>query len=406
MKRNILMISLFIFIFPLMVNAETIEYNICKNGCEYSDFISVGRNIYETSNLSDKDIVIKITDSETYEWPEYEVDFGQSNNRIKSISIDGGNCNISYYNNPTISFFADEVNIKNVRFSDVVNFLMHDSKRVKITSSQIRGIAFEYLNDDGTFNDEEINISDVFEIDNSSYNHLKMLGFAGKIKIQDMDFTDQVVMPMGGTINIYNSNVKKVLNFPAYAKVDTNIYNTKIDGLKYTRVVSEDDEAYLDFMNFFDTYDPSVLKYDIYEANGDAFMLSPSNVSNTMVYYDSDVSSKPSNELNLTDYLDYYTDDKEINSFVETSSVASIKGTKLKALKPGNTKVQVTTDDGHIVYNINLTVEKETIPEKIDKMTIKVPITGSKLKLWVLIVGGILLGIVGTCLCMLIKRKK
>ena len=74
--------------------------------------------------------------------------------------------------------------------------------------------------------------------------------------------------------------------------------------------------------------------------------------------------------------------------------------------KVGKTKLILNADEEHFLYNINLVVEKETIPEKIDKMTIKVPITGSKVKAWILIVGGILLGIVGICVYMLIKRKK
>ena len=62
---------------------------------------------------------------------------------------------------------------------------------------------------------------------------------------------------------------------------------------------------------------------------------------------------------------------------------------------------------GNDIYIIKLIAEeKETIPEKIDKMSIKVPITGSKVKAWVMVVSITLLGIIGICCYMLVKRKK
>ena len=42
----------------------------------------------------------------------------------------------------------------------------------------------------------------------------------------------------------------------------------------------------------------------------------------------------------------------------------------------------------------------------IEKKTIKVPITGKEVKMWIIAVSVILLIVIGACVCMLIRRKK
>ena len=148
----------------------------------------------------------------------------------------------------------------------------------------------------------------------------------------------------------------------------------------------------------------SELNYDIYDM--DLTNMGDQLKSITTIYFDKEAKLKPGDTLNLVNYLDYYTEDKEIEYTIDDKNIAKIENKELSALKEGSTKVTVTTDDGHVIYRINLVVEKESIPEKIDKMTIKVPITGSKIKAWVVIVSALLLAVTLVCSYMLIKRRK
>ena len=128
--------------------------------------------------------------------------------------------------------------------------------------------------------------------------------------------------------------------------------------------------------------------------------------SNTTVYFDKELKIKPSDKIKLTEYLDYYTDDKEINYTIEDETIAKIENKELIGLKEGQTNVTVTTDDGHVVYRIKLNVIKETIVEQIENKTIEIPPAGIKIKLWVLVSVILLFGIIGVCIYILIRSKK
>ena len=81
MKKNLLLFFLIILI-PYGVHAESITYNVCKEGCEYDSMQDVFRLIHnQDSRIADpneekKDIYIIIKDGETYnvdfsEFPSY-----------------------------------------------------------------------------------------------------------------------------------------------------------------------------------------------------------------------------------------------------------------------------------------------------------------------------------------------
>ena len=61
----------FLFILMPIVKAETITYNVCKSGCEYSDLNTVFANIIaidnNTNEENDVSVVINISDSESYQ---------------------------------------------------------------------------------------------------------------------------------------------------------------------------------------------------------------------------------------------------------------------------------------------------------------------------------------------------
>lgn len=78
----------FLFIFMPIVKAETITYNICKSGCEYSDLNALKDEINNISD--DDDVVIDFLDNETYD--ASNITF--KNYRIRSLSINGNGASI------------------------------------------------------------------------------------------------------------------------------------------------------------------------------------------------------------------------------------------------------------------------------------------------------------------------
>ena len=245
-----------------------------------------------------------------------------------------------------------------------------------------------------------------FVCENSTFVHDLTIN-SSEVNITNCNLQSLLVSDI--SMEVRNSKLKKIVNGNINKNSTINIYNSTFNSLRYNNQNISMDEL-IEWENLEDSYDSlyfapdfEKIDYDIYDMSIDNYS---HGISNTTVYFDKEATVKVGNKLNLVNYLDYYTEDKEIEYTIEDESIAKIENKELIGLKEGSTKVTVTTDDGHIVYRINLIVEKESVPEKIDKMTIKVPITGSKLKLWVLIVGGILLGIALICVYMLIKRKK
>ncbi len=394
MKKYIYLI-LSLLLIPIMVNAETLTYEVCESECEYTNLGDVENAIYSISDLTDKDIVINVNSDIT---TRYSLHIGDIAN---SVTINGNNHD---FNNTYFNLYSKQIEISdcnNLREIDFAN-----SAKINIKNSNIKGILLYYMDSNNQIKSEEINLSEIFDIDETSKNNLKALLLAGNFKIENMNFGDIVLIPAAGTIKIYNSQIGKILDYPMLGNITTNVYNSKFNSLKYVNITSREDVAMNEVEQFMESDNPksSLLNYDIYDMNFEEWN---GRVSvTTTIYFDKEAKLKPGDKLNLVSYLDYYTEDKEIEYTIDDESIAKIDNKELIALKEGNTKVTVTTDDGHVVYNINLVVEKETIPEKIDKMTIKVPITGSKVKAWVVVISVILLGVIGVCSYMLIRRKK
>ena len=390
MKKYIYLILSAILCVPFIVNAETLTYEVCESGCEYTNLWDVETAINNISDLSDKDIVINVNSDIAN-----SLSIGDFDNVPNSVTINGNNHDI---NSSYLDLLAKNITINNC--NNLQTLTVADSDKINIKNSNIKEIQYMSIDSNHQIKSDEINLLKKLNIDETSSNNLKTLFLLGNFKIENLDFKNIVLVPLVGTINIYNSKLNKIVNVPDRGKIIANIYNSTFNSLKYVNITSEEDTVASEFIQYVDnTLDSSVLSYDVYD-------LSAPEYSNTTVYFDKETKLKPNNKLNLVSYLDYYTEDKEIEYTIEDESIAKIENKELSALKEGSTKVTVTTDEGHVIYRINLTVEKETIPEKIDKMTIKVPITGSKIKAWVVVVSILLLGVIGVCSYILIKRKK
>ena len=385
-------ISLFIIgllIFPSFINAETITYNICESGCEYTSLESVETAINNTSDLSDKDIIININS----DYSNGYIYYSDTNNVIKSVVINGNNHSIK-----DMEIGAKSIEINNLNFNKGI--ALYNSQRIKLINSKINRLRIGCLQGSSPCK-ETLNIKDVLETDNISFNNIKTLMTMGNIKIENMNFVNKAIVNGGGLLTINNSQLGKVLNYPAMLFPKTDIYNSTFESLRYVNVTNEVD-GYNEYRDFFqsDGFNPSSLvSYDVYEFNSPTY-------GKITVYFDKEFEINPGEEIDLNNALDYYTSGKAIDYKINNEDIAKIENMKLKGLTGGKTRLTITTDDGHIVYRIWLKVKKEKVANKISKMVVKIPITGKKIKVWVVVVSILLLGVIGVCSYMLIKRKK
>ena len=383
----------------LNVKAEPMEYNVCKTGCEYNnlnEIISHGNagsytKLYDGMVRLYDGIIINILDNEQYEITTRYANKLSSGIIYNQFEINGINAK------PTIVVDNPE--------TGGINLIVANLKitSVNITGERGEGNTLDNINTlqkanlnflmglegNETINETPGNIT----IENADLYQLSIGQGSINGNIKNARIEEFLLAPIISDISIYDSEFKTISHFTSSTSI-LNIYNSTFEEFKYSEYDSNNDiQKYIDHITY------------VNRLNGIA-AFSYDGKYNTFVHFNKEAKLKPGDKLNLVDYLDYYTEDKEIEYTIEDESIAKIENKELIAIKEGSTKVTVTTDDGHVVYRINLVVEKETISEKIDKMTIKVPITGSKVKAWVVVISVILLGVIGVCSYMLIKRKK
>ena len=381
---------MFLLIFPVIVHAETITYDVCESGCEYENYWSVQSDINSLGDLSDKDIIININSDYT----DY-FNIGNESNMIKSLTINGNNHSIR-----SLDIYANNIIINGLIISEYSSFYSFEKLAVKNSNISQFGTFFTIGNQ---LNSNVISYNEVLEMDDESLDNVKMFGLAGNIKMENMDFKNKLVESMGGTQNFYNCQFGKLINVPQLS-IYENIYNSTFDSLKYINIKNEETEALDELNEYFSTFGEQILNYDIYDINATNMGLNGKSI--TTVYFDKELELKLNDKIDLTEYLDYYTNDKEINYIIEDESSAKIENKELIGLKEGQTNITVTTDDGHVVYKIKLNVIKETIVEQIENKTIEIPPAGIKIKLWVLVSVILLFGIIGVCIYILIRSKK
>ena len=80
---------LIVFLFPIIINAEAITYNICKSGCEYNDLETVSNEINSLTNVDD--VIVNFKDSELYDGNLYYI----SEHDLNSFTVNGNNSTIN-----------------------------------------------------------------------------------------------------------------------------------------------------------------------------------------------------------------------------------------------------------------------------------------------------------------------
>ena len=394
-----------LLLIPMLVNAETLEYNICKSGCEYSSFDEIRNHSNGILNevgeevFSTYDVIINFKDSETYEAEGFGYGI------VNSLTINGNNANI------TINSF--EINL--------INKVTLDSLNIKTKYFNILG---KY--DDSRLGNPEYNEykNNVFNINNCSINTNILYFATGVFNISNSSLNSFIAFNLLCDVNIENNSLS-----PIFAYIggddsiwyDTNIYinindlekNKKIVRTLYTE---ENMDVLLTKYPELNESDGELDKYFFIEVPLTEEHINNGITKTNNIFIKQEVSKIIKANTNISEFegefVNTYEDsigyddikDLSIEWKSENQSIAKLDNGVIIPVNPGN--VDLVGTRGNDIYTIHLTVEKETIPEKIDKMTIKVPITGSKVKAWVLIVGGILLGIIGICVYMLIKRRK
>ena len=366
MKKYIyLIISLLLL--PIIVKAETLTYEICKSGCEYSDLEALVSVISSASHGEDT-IIINFKDSEVYEkeGDQTVLIFGTS----KYLIINGNGATITNYkitaraknklefNDLNFGNFVDNDSIHNTNYSDYympdfhtsINFSLILRGDLEFNNCTIHSISISGLVGLSSLPFPSVKVS------NSKINYFKCMG---TYEIENSDiyyFAPMHKENYGGTIK--NSKLGIIVN-GKYDEGDAylNIYNSTFREFNYYNANHILEEG----MSFANEKQYGIID----NANNDTYSTAGNVI--TTIYFDKETKLKPSEKLNLVEYLDYYTEDKEIEYTIEDESIAKIENKELTALKEGSTKVTVTTDEGHVVYRINLTV-KSANAGKINKI--------------------------------------
>ena len=378
----------------MLVNAETLEYNICKSGCEYSSLEEITNHFEEIYNevgeevFSTYDVIINFKDSETYE----EGHFGYG--YVSSLTINGNNAKIT----------VDEVSFLNIKKVIFENLTITASSVVfvgKYDYSKLGNPEYnEYKNNVFNINNCSIKTNiwyfemGTFNISNSSLNGTAMCNL-----LSDVNMHKTSLMPfllLSGGEGAYDSNVylnmKYLDNDKDIIRLLPSEENANEIDARYPEV-NESVESNLDLDKYFFIESPLTEEY-----------INNGITKTNNIFIKQEVSKNIKGNTNISEFesefVNTYEDsigyddikDLPIEWKSENESIVKLENGVIVPVSAGN--VDLVGTRGNDIYTIHLTVEKETIPEKIDKMTIKVPITGSKVKAWVVVIGALLLGVI------------
>ena len=377
---------LFIFLLmPTIVNAKAV-FNICET-CEYTniddilDIVSNGiRNndpvlaINDDTNIYEE-VEINFLDNREYEINSNNANYASSFATVEKLEINGfDSSKTKIHINNNVFLVALNLKISNIETIGDIGFAVGNFFPNSIPISEKSSIEINNVKID----------SGIFFLLNNVNANIKNLD-TNVLYTQ----TGNYDVGVGGTsnISIIDSKISKIGNMSIVKSNSTiNVYSSDVNVDKYISLPAEELDDFSE--------------YDIMDVADDE------SIANTYVHFDIKRNIKPMESFNFLDLFKNIKEDKNITYAVDNNDIAKVENNIVTALKEGTTNVVGTTDDGHIIYTINLVVEKETIPEKIDKMTIKVPITGSVVKEWVIGLIVLIVGVIGMCSYILIKRKK
>lgn len=240
--KKIMLIMLF-FLFPFCVHAETITYDLCKNGCAYDQYDDIITEIGKLDFNKTYDFVIEIKDSNTY-YSEKTLDFyGRNGDEIiagSTITIKGINeimpvltstqeyfpdPNMYYVSYENINFkghfihlgYADYdnkdsyLNFKNCKFFAKEISFNHYSNNLENVQVESEKLSFYYVSREANIINSDINI--IF--DDSS---IKEDGYIGGLRFDSDNYT------------IKNSKIKARRIYDTSYPSSVTIENSSIEG--------------------------------------------------------------------------------------------------------------------------------------------------------------------------------
>ena len=193
--KKIVFFFLLLFIPIIIVNAETVTYDLCKTGCEYNSYDAILNNIKELDPNKTYDFVINIKDNGTYEtsviipthidgigYPQRNQSTFKVNGEkgseptikgteqffqisyldyteIKNVNFEGDKCIVEYHNDKTnsstkitnstfncnyVSLNHKNVEVDNIKFDSTQFFIPFINEKVTIKNSTIKGIGYQF----------------------------------------------------------------------------------------------------------------------------------------------------------------------------------------------------------------------------------------------------------------------
>ena len=453
MKR-ILVIIISLFFMPIIANAETLTYNVCKNGCEYTNYTDVEEELYQkaiNNEFDGQDIIINFQDNEKYNANGFI--FGKIN-----LTINGNNATInssSYYQLRVLNANLNEINI-NAEYI----MLSGSADWNKLTDPEYN----EYKNSNYIINNSSINALQgivcwcgVYNINNTNFTANLLLGALSdiyldkKTKIKtiisgyfdtDPAYDTNIYLPHDAVKNniringdiadeaealieiplseeIKNYNITKLNNIIVTQEVNKTIKkNTSISEFESEfKNTYENSEGYDDIKDLpvewksknesIATLDNGIIKPI---ANGQVDLVGTRGNDIYTIHLTVDMPAKKTNEkkgrmapsTKIT--LNSVFNDIDISSLsddvweISNPSIAKIVNGEIVSLSKGETDIVATINGVKYIYHL-------TVSDTLVSKEIKVPITGKNIKLWIVVVGILLLSVIGTCTYILIKKK-
>ena len=344
LKNIVFIIILFGFTFVCNVNAHT-NVSLCASGCDY-ETLDDALDFGDTNG----DVFIHIMDDNVYELTRDHELTGRLG-YIRISNADDGR------KNPTDT----TINIEGNNHTIIVNqnnfiLLYYGTKDLNINNLNIGGLSGEGGN--GIFyNFEPTNQSSSLNINNCDFVSFTAGSYTETIaNINIKNSTIQSLSNNFHNINIYNSNIDSVTNMLG----NVNIYNSKLSTFNYIK------GDYMDYLMNGGNYEEYNF-IDIY-SNDYGF---PEEQVNTFFHSKKDKIMVEGNTVELNELLDDIVKDREAEGTSSDENIAKIENGKVVALTEGKTSLIVTTDSGHYIHNISLTVIKKEETNKKGIITVK-----------------------------------
>ena len=344
LKNIVFIIILFGFTFVCNVNAHT-NVSLCASGCDYD-------NLDDALDFGDTngDVFIHIMDDNVYELTRDHELTGRLG-YIRISNADDGR------KNPTDT----TINIEGNNHTIIVNqnnfiLLYYGTKDLNINNLNIGGLSGE--GGEGIlYGFRPISSSATINISNCNFDEFAngdLGGERGTINIDNstiLNFSSAV-----HNVIIHNSNLNSIKNCLG----NVNIYNSNLPVFNYIKA------DYFDIFINASNYDD----YNVIDGYSNDYGF-PEDQVNTFFHSKKDKIMVEENTVELNELLDDIVKGREAEGTSNDENIAKIENGKVVALKEGKTNLTVTTDSGHYIHNISLTVIKKEETNKKGIITVK-----------------------------------